>query len=161
MTFPERTLSQVELEALAIEIATGDAWRPLLTWSPTQRGYARVAGNDHVEVWVLGWMHEHDTGYHDHDVSSGGVAVVEGELVEERLRIGGDPIRTIFRGGDSFSFDHTHVHRMHNETHERAISIHAYSPVVARLGCYVIEPDGMLRRETQAWSDELRPLTPA
>ena len=94
-------------------------------------------------------MQFHDTGYHDHDSSCGAVAVVEGEVVEEQLAIGGTPKRTIHRKGETFSFDPSHVHRMHNETPRLAVSIHAYSPPLTRLGAYVIEADGTLRRLTR------------
>ena len=59
-------------------------------------------------------MPGHDTGYHDHDLSSGAVAVVEGRLVEERLVIGSAPrMSSSYDAGETFDFDAAHVHRMH------------------------------------------------
>ena len=50
-------------------------------------------------MWVITWTNGNDTGFHDHDVSGGAVAVVEGEIVEERLVVGGAPRRTASRRG--------------------------------------------------------------
>ena len=63
---------------------------------------AAAAGRPRRRVGALG-MQFHDTGYHDHDVSCGAVAVVAGELVEERLTIGGVPRRLTYRSGDRFT----------------------------------------------------------
>ena len=40
----------------------------------------------------------------------------------------------------------------------RAISIHAYSPPLWRLGQYSVDPDGVLHRLSVSYADELRPL---
>jgi hypothetical protein len=47
-------------------------------------------------------MNDHDTGYHDHDLSSGAVAVTAGAVREERLVLGGPPAaRTVSAGGSA------------------------------------------------------------
>jgi hypothetical protein len=38
-----------------------------------------------------------------------------------------------------------------------AISIHAYSPPLWRMGAYAIESDGALRRTSISYAEELRP----
>jgi hypothetical protein len=38
------------------------------------------------------------------------------------------------------------------------VTIHAYSPPLWRMGAYVIEPGGALRRESLSYAEELRPL---
>ena len=110
-------------------------------------------------MWVLSWMQFHDTGYHDHDVvlrrrRGGGGRGRRGAPDDRR-----HARRRIHRQGETFSFDPSHVHRMHNETPRLCVSIHAYSPPLTRLGAYVIEEDGTLRRLTQAGDSELAPLT--
>jgi hypothetical protein len=65
----------------------------------------------------------------------------------------------VHRKGERFSFDPSLVHRMLNETTSLCVSIHAYSPPLTRLGAYVIEADGTLRRLTQTGDSELVPLT--
>jgi len=39
-----------------------------------------------------------------------------------------------------------------------AVSIHAYSPPLWRMGAYSVEPDGTLRRESISYAEELRPV---
>jgi hypothetical protein len=148
-------MSEQELRDLVCHLADQGAWRALVHEDLEQRRFEQLLRDDDVDVWVLSWMQFHDTGYHDHDISRGAVAVVEGELVEERLTIGGTPRRATYRAGDRFTFDPSHVHRMHNETEQLAVSIHAYSPPLRALGAYVIEDDGTLRRMTQAGDAEL------
>jgi hypothetical protein len=107
---------------------------------------------------VITWTNGNDTGFHDHDVSGGAVAVVEGEIVEERLVVGGAPRRLHHRAGETFDFDASHVHRMHQDMAAPAVSIHAYSPPLWRMGAYSVEPDGTLRRESISYAEELRPV---
>jgi hypothetical protein len=155
----ERAVTEKELHTLVCRLADEGAWRELVHEDPERRRFEQLLRDDDVDVWVLSWMQFHDTGYHDHDASCGAVAVVEGEVVEERLTIGGTPLRTVHRKGERFSFDPSLVHRMHNETMSLCVSIHAYSPPLTRLGAYVIEADGTLRRLTQTGDSELVPLT--
>ena len=157
LELPDRTLDRDELRALVTSIAADGAWRDHVHEDAATRRFELLGATEHVEVWVLSWMFEHDTGYHDHDRSSGAVRVVLGEIVEERLTIGGSPRRATFSAGDTFTFDASHVHRIHNETHALAVSVHAYSPPLSVLGAYVIDEDGTVRREIQSGAEELRP----
>jgi hypothetical protein len=45
-----------------------------------------------VDVWLVCWTPVNDSGWHDHDVSSGAVAVARGKPVEHNLAIGFDSI---------------------------------------------------------------------
>ena len=159
MELPARDLDRDELRSLVTDLAEQGSWQALVHDDPERRRYEQLLRTEHVDVWVLSWMYMHDTGYHDHDRSSGAVRVVVGEVVEERLTIGGTPRRAVFSVGDTFTFNETHVHRIHNETHALAVSIHAYSPPLAVLGAYVIEADGTLRREIQDGAEELKQLS--
>ena len=40
---------------------------------------------------------------------------------------------------------------------EPAVTVHAYSPPLRRLGAYVVEPSGALRREPISAAEELVP----
>ena len=40
----------------------------------------------------------------------------------------------------------------------RFVSVHAYSPPLWRMGTYVVEADGTLRRESISYAEELRPV---
>jgi Cysteine dioxygenase type I len=134
------------------------AWRRLVNLDVEHRHFAQLWRDDHVDVWVISWKNGHDTGYHDHDLSRGAVAVVEGELVEERLAIGAAPRRRRYRTGETFDFDASHVHRMRQTGGGPAVSIHAYSPPLWRMGAYAIEADGILRRTSISYAEELRPV---
>jgi hypothetical protein len=57
-----------------------------------------------------------------------------------------------------FDFDASHVHRMRQVRAGPAVSIHAYSPPLWRMGTYAVEPDGTLRRESISYAEELRPV---
>jgi hypothetical protein len=59
--------------------------------------------------------------------------------------------------GRSFSFGPDHIHRLTDEA-DQAVSLHAYSPPLWRLGQYTIDDDGVLRRISACYADELRPL---
>ena len=137
------------------------SWRGLVNLNAENRHFAQLRRDEHVDVWVISWMNGHDTGFHDHDVSSGAVAIVEGELVEERLAVGSAPRRRCYRAGETFGFDASLVHRMHQASGGPAVSIHAYSPPLWRMGAYVIEPDGTLRRTSISYAEELRPVESA
>ncbi len=147
------------LRALVAGIAADPSWwRGLVNFNTENRHFAQLRRDDHVDVWVISWMNGHDTGFHDHDVSSGAVAIAEGELVEERLAVGSPPLRRCYRAGETFGFDASLVHRMHQATGGPAVSIHAYSPPLWRMGAYAIEPDGTLRRMSISYAEELRPV---
>jgi hypothetical protein len=155
----DHDLSLSALRGLVGRVAANEAaWHPLVDLDVEHRHFAQLWRDDHVDVWVISWMNGHDTGYHDHDLSRGAVAIVEGELVEERLVIGAAPRRRHYRAGERFDFDASHVHRMHQTGGGPAVSIHAYSPPLWRMGAYAIETDGTLRRTSISYAEELRPV---
>jgi hypothetical protein len=152
-------LDRSELRALVAGIAADpERWQPLVRRDTEERQFEQVWRDEHVDVWVISWANGNDTGFHDHDVSSGAVAVVEGELIEERLVLDGPPRRIRHRAGQTFDFDAAHVHRMCQESDTPAVSIHAYSPPLWRMGSYAVGPDGTLRRQSISYAEELRPV---
>ena len=50
---------------------------------------------------------------------------------------------------------------MHQDAGRAAVSIHAYSPPLWRMGTYAVEPDGTLRRTSISYAEELRPVETA
>jgi len=153
-----RDRDRSELRELVARIAADPArWRSLVRHDTSERHFEQLWRDDHVDVWVISWANGNDTGFHDHDVSHGAVAVVEGEVIEERLVLGGAPRRLHHRAGEVFDFDASHVHRMRQDSSMLAVSIHAYSPPLWRMGSYAVAPDGTLRRHSVSYDEELRP----
>jgi mannose-6-phosphate isomerase-like protein (cupin superfamily) len=155
-------LDRTKLRALVAQIAADPAqWRHLVRHTSAERTFAQLRRDQNVDIWVISWTSGSDTGFHDHDVSRGAVAVVDGEVIEERLVVGGPPRELHHRAGDVFDFDASHVHRMRQVRDTPAVSIHAYSPPLWRMGTYVVDPDGTLRRESISYAEELRPVEAA
>lgn len=152
----DRDLEVGELRELVAQIAADPThWRPLVCADTSARHFEQLWRDDHLDVWVITWASGNDTGFHDHDLSRGAVAVVQGEIVEERLVVGGPSRRLARRAGDAFDFDASHVHRMCKDDAPLAVSIHAYSPPLWRMGAYEIDADGALTRRSISYDEEL------
>ena len=157
-TLPARNLEPAELKRVVDELAADpEAWRQQTGAPENGRQFASLYRDDHIDIWVITWTPSGDTGWHDHDVSSGAVRVVEGELRESHPRLGAEPDERIVGAGSSFCFGPDHIHRLSGNA-ERSVSIHAYSPPLWRLGQYTISSDGVMRRLSVSYADELRPL---
>jgi predicted metal-dependent enzyme (double-stranded beta helix superfamily) len=157
-----RDLDRQELRDLVARLAADpETWRDLVHRGCADRHFEQLWRDDHVDVWVISWQDGNDTGFHDHDVSRGAVAVVEGEIVEERLVLGGPPRRLRHAAGEAFDFDASHVHRMRQDGASLTVSIHAYSPPLWRMGTYTTGADGTLRRDSISYAEELRPVEAA
>jgi hypothetical protein len=103
-------------------------------------------------------MDEQDTGFHDHDVSSGAVAVISGKVREDRLVLGSSPSSRVVPAGGAFSFEASDIHRVQHVGAEPAVTLHAYSPPLWRMGTYEVQPGGRLLRHSVSYAEELRPL---
>jgi predicted metal-dependent enzyme (double-stranded beta helix superfamily) len=152
-------LSPRELEAVVARLAAApERWRELVRHDPDNRVYAELHRDDELAIWLICWMDDHDTGFHDHDLSSGAVAVVAGAVAEDRLVLGGAPVTRTFAAGGTFSFSAADIHRVRHAGAAPAVTIHAYSPPLWRMGAYEILPGGELRRHSLSYAEELRPL---
>jgi predicted metal-dependent enzyme (double-stranded beta helix superfamily) len=132
-------------------------WESLVRHDPGQRSYELLRSDDLLMVWLICWMSDHDTGFHDDDRSAGAVSVVRGTLCEERLRVGASPLRRSFSAPAAFDLGAGDIHRVAHAGGEPAVSIHAYSPPLWRMGAYVVEADGSLTRNAISAEQELRP----
>ena len=96
---------------------------------------------------------------HDHDLSSGAVHVCGGDLVEDRLEVRDGALRrtSVTRAeGTTFDFDSSHVHCLrHAQGSPPAVSIHVYSPALSRMGYYDFDGNGLLRRVSVSYAEEL------
>jgi Cysteine dioxygenase type I len=157
-SLPGRDLDEHELHQLVRSIAAQPTlWRSHVAFSEGQRHYVSLHRDAHVDVWVLCWTASNDTGWHDHDISAGAVAVVQGCLVEHNLAVGAASVAAPVPAGASYSFGPDHIHRLTGRD-QGSVSIHAYSPPLWRMGQYAVGPNGVLRRLSVSYADELRPL---
>ena len=139
--------------------ADGERWRHLVRHDPSQRVFERLLDEPEVEAWLICWMPGHDTGFHDHDLSSGAVTVVSGAVQEERLGLGTPETRSrIYVAGETFDFTSSEIHRVTHAGSGGAVTLHAYSPRLRRMGAYAVARDGALKRHPLGYGEELRPL---
>ena len=156
-TLPGRDLTPDELRDLVVSLAADpDRWAHHVGFDDDERVYASLHRDTHVDVWLLCWTPVNDTGWHDHDVSSGAVAVARGKLVEHNLAIGTASIETEVEAGDVYGFGPDHIHRL-TGLDKGSVTVHAYSPPLWRMGQYSVK-DGVLHRVSVSYADELRPL---
>jgi mannose-6-phosphate isomerase-like protein (cupin superfamily) len=151
------TLTTAELEQFVSDLAAEpERWEHLVRHSGDGRVYEQIWDDERVNAWVICWSEDQDTGFHDHDESAAAIAVVSGQVREDRLRLGSTP-RTRHTGrGAVFTVPPTAIHRVLHSGTEPAVTIHAYSPPLARSGSYRVATDGELQREVLTLEDELR-----
>ncbi|HUB37087.1 MAG TPA: cysteine dioxygenase family protein [Solirubrobacteraceae bacterium] len=154
-----RDLDGPELASFVGELAErSELWVHLVRHDADQRLYEELFSDEHLTAWLICWSYDHDTGYHDHDVSAGAVAVVSGRVREERLTIAGPPRDRTFVAGEAFHFSPADIHRVRHTGADPAATLHVYSPPLARMGAYAIDADGVLARHAVSSGEELRPL---
>jgi hypothetical protein len=159
-SLPGRTLGLKELMALVDELA-GDPelWERHVRHDAEGRHFVSLYRDADVDIWLLCWNTVDDTGWHDHDTSSGAVTVIRGAVTENRPRLGGKPKTRTVKAGRTFAFAPDHIHRMAGAV-DGSVTIHAYSPPLWRMGQYSISQSGVMRRYSVSYADELRPLGP-
>ena len=156
----DRDLTAPELQAFVAELASQpELWIGRVHHDHTQRVYEELLSDAHLTAWLICWMDDHDTGFHDHDISAGAVAVVGGRVREERLAIDGPTRNGVYRAGGSFHFAASDIHRVSHAGADPAVTLHVYSPPLLRMGAYVIGDDGVLARHPMSYEQELRPLS--
>ncbi|UAL30259.1 cysteine dioxygenase [Nocardioides rotundus] len=158
---PGRVLDAQELRAYVRDLAARpELWRHHVAHGSRgagERHYVSLHRDEHVDVWLLCWNTADDTGWHDHDTSSGAVAVVDGVVLESWPRLGGEAAGRELGSGQEICFGPEYIHRMTGGV-DGSVSIHAYSPPLWRMGQYSISEDGVMRRWSVSYADELRPL---
>jgi hypothetical protein len=144
---PRRDLERHELEALVgVLAARPELWAAHVCHDRERRVYEQLLRDDHLAVWLICWMDDHDTGFHEHDLSAGAVAMTAGRLREDRLALGGPAITRTYEPGGTFTFSAVDIHRVRHVPGPPAVSLHAYSPPLWRMGAYEIGAGGALRR---------------
>lgn len=116
-----------------------------------ERWFARVFGDDELDVWLISWVPERATELHDHGGSFGALTVLSGALNEYRWD--GRQLRhRRLDAGDQAGFPLGWVHDMVWAPGPAAVtgptlSVHAYSPPLTAMSYYEITSRGRLRRE--------------
>ena len=152
-------MTAAELRA-AVERAAADPgrWSGHVTHDAGERTYALLHRDAEHELYVIGWMPSHDTGWHDHDDAAAAIAVVEGLVVEERLALG-EPLSRTFGAGALVEVPPAAIHRVRHAGTGPATTLHAYSPPLQRVGTYELEgPDGTLLRHARPADVPLEPV---
>jgi hypothetical protein len=145
------------LQRFAAELAAEpERWGHHVRHGCDERVYEQIWSDDEVNAWVICWSEDHDTGFHDHDESAAGIAVVSGRVREERLTLGSTPRGREFGPGANFTVPPVAIHRVLHAGSDPAVTIHAYSPPLRRTGAYRVGVDGELHREALTCEAELR-----
>lgn len=130
-------------------------WRHLVRHEHDVRVYEQIFSDARVNAWLICWSGGQDTGFHDHDESAGAISVIEGGVREERLVVGAPPVVREFAAGQHFEVPPTAIHRVLHNGARPAITIHAYSPPLLRMGAYRQGPGGELERQALTCEQEL------
>jgi quercetin dioxygenase-like cupin family protein len=150
------SLSPHELQAFVARLAaTPELWQPHVRHSSEARVYEQICDHDDVNAWLICWSTDQDTGFHDHDESAAAIAVIEGQVREDRLRLAAMPETRVIGAGTTFVVAPTAIHRVLHAGTTPAVTIHAYSPRLTRTGAYRIGPGGELERASQSYEQEL------
>jgi quercetin dioxygenase-like cupin family protein len=150
------SLSIRELEQFAADLAASPKrWRHLVRHDDV-RVYEQIWDDEEVNAWLICWSEDSDTGFHDHDVSGAGITVVSGNVREDRLTLSGPPRSRRVDAGTTFTVPPTAIHRVLHAGDGPAVTVHAYSPPLRRMGSYTVSADGELERESQHFEHEPR-----
>jgi hypothetical protein len=152
-----RPLTPDECVQVAAEIAERGIWKNVeLTPTESQnRGYACIYKDEWCEMWVLSWLPQHSTGFHDHGESNVGFCVVQGAIVEQQLRFAEPPRELTLAVGDTRAASSDYIHCLEWDSGAPAVTVHVYSPRLTVVGQYRYDDEGVLRRELQPALDEL------
>jgi mannose-6-phosphate isomerase-like protein (cupin superfamily) len=150
------SLSLEKLERFAASLAASpERWRHLVHHADDVRVYEQIWDDEDVNAWVICWSEDQDTGFHDHDESAAGIAVVSGQVREDRLTLGDAPVSREIGPGTTFTLAPVAIHRVLHAGTGPAVTIHCYSPPLRRTGAYSVGEDGTLQRESQSFEVEL------
>jgi mannose-6-phosphate isomerase-like protein (cupin superfamily) len=151
------SLTGAALERFVAHLAASpELWQHAVRHASDVRVYEQIWDDEDVNAWVICWIEDQDTGFHDHDDSSAAIAVIEGQVREDRLRLGDPPRSRTFGRGQVFTVPAVAIHRVLHAGDVPAVTLHAYSPPLARTGAYRIGADGELERELLSGQEELR-----
>lgn len=157
MSLEQAALSRLGLERLAHALAGRQGCSDVLSRGPSNRRvFEQIWDEADANAWLICWNELQDTGWHDHDHSAAAILVLSGQVQEERLRLAGAPTARILGAGQTFYVPPSAIHRVLHTGAGPAVTIHVYSPPLARTGAYSLGPEGELQRLAQSYEEELR-----
>jgi hypothetical protein len=134
-------------------------WLSQVRLNPAGRWYEQIHLDDSHEVWLISWLPDQETGFHDHGGASGAFTVVLGTLLEIRPAggIGSSHVASKPVGAGSVrSFGPRYIHNVRNASAASvAVSVHAYSPPLSAMTRYEMTQSGLVTLGTEAataWS---------
>ncbi len=156
---PDSELDARGCDEVARAIVTEESlWREHVQHDEESRFFRQLYRDPALDVWLICWTDRQDTGYHDHDRSSGAVCVADGVLLEDYFQRDNDGwIREKTNRhelGGSFHFESSYIHGVRH-VGVGATSIHVYSPALWRMGHYEHDERGVMRRVSMTYADEL------
>jgi quercetin dioxygenase-like cupin family protein len=151
------SLSPIELEQFVAALVNApERWEHLVRHAEDIRVFEQIWDDEDVNAWVICWSEDQDTGFHDHDESTASIAVISGQVREDRLRLDGPPTSQVITAGSTFTVPAVAIHRVLHSGQTPAVTIHAYSPPLVRSGAYRVGSHGELERDIVAVEEELR-----
>ena len=107
------SLTTAELERFVADLAASpERWRHLVRHASDARVYEQIWDDEDVNAWVICWSEDQDTGFHDHDESSAAIAVISGQVREDRLRLGDEPRSRVLGPSSIFTVPAVAIHRV-------------------------------------------------
>lgn len=153
---PEGNLSTDQLAVLVQQIASTPAlWEPLQIRDTTRRRYRLLYEDDRIDVWVLSWMPGQGTGFHDHDLSGVALICAQGMVVERQMQLPSGATRIEMEVGLTREGGPGYIHSVAYGHGDPAISIHAYSPPLMRVGQFSVDEEGIMYRRITHGRQEL------
>jgi Cysteine dioxygenase type I len=150
-----RVLSQQELASKVQELAGSPAeWVSRVRLDAEGRWYEQIHVDGCYEIWLISWLPEQSTGFHDHGEANGAFSVVWGALDESvvprtRTEVTVRPVTP----GVVRAFGPHYVHDVSNTTDSVAVSIHAYSPPLTAMTRYRLTGSGLVPAATETQAD--------
>ena len=130
-----------ELRQIARHYALNPNLPALLPDSSDERTWARLAGDVRMDVWLISWPEDTETGWHDHGDASSAFAVASGMVLEQTWALGAVQHRTLAEG-DTRAFGRDHVHNVVGVGPGRALTVHAYAPALVTSRRFELGPGG-------------------
>jgi rhodanese-related sulfurtransferase len=137
------TKTPEELAHIVSGFASSNGWLDRVRLHAEHRWYERLYQDSDHDIWVISWMPEQSTGFHDHGKSSGAFVVATGILEEHRP--GHQPL--VISSGRSRAFGPDYAHDVRNVSLAPAVSIHAYSPPLTDMNEYELDGIRLVARE--------------